>query len=212
MYILDKDLEKQTTWETHTGPEVSGTPNPPLPTATGWSDRLGAREFFVKGPGGADVLYAIHRPVQAKSGIVHLTFNAMFDENSLSQMRCFEVDSILSSNKLKSNCSSQFNFNSGMLDVSGQDGGWVSTGIPVHKFIPYQGYAFKYKYSFDTKYSLLSVTVSEDTYVIPTNLQNLTPITTNWADVLSLQIQLDLDTSGGGFSTFVRKVDYIWEV
>lgn len=212
--MIDNDLELRSDWETHVGPDVSGVSNPPLPTATGWRDLVGAREFYVKGPGGADVLYAVHRPLLARSGIVHLTFDAMTDVNALAQMRCFEIDTIVTGNKFKSNCSSQFNNASGMFEISNANGGWVSTGVKVARFAPFQWNSFQYDYWFDQttkRYSFLAVSLNGRKFPIPLNLQNLTAIPTDWADVISLQVQLDIDTSGGGFSVFTRKMQYVWD-
>jgi hypothetical protein len=48
-------------------------------------------------------------------------------------------------------------------------------------------------------------------HAIPIGLQNLSAVATNWADTASLQVQLDIDTTGGGFSIYMRKLRYIWD-
>jgi hypothetical protein len=212
--MIDNDLELRTDWEIHVGPDISGVANPPLPTSKGWRDLAGTREFYVKGPGGADVLYAVHRPLQSNAGIVKLSFDLMTDVSTVSVGRCLEVDTIFTFNKLKYNCSSQFNNASGVFEISNASGGWVSTGLKVQRFTPFQWYSLQFEYWFDSvakRYSFLAMTLNGKKFSIPLNLQNLAAIATDWADVISLQVQLDVDTAGGGFSIFTRKMQYIWE-
>lgn len=232
MKLIDNDLQllpamdpsTRIGWETVIGESIAGIPNPPLPTATGWNDLAdGVREFFIQGPPGADVCYATHRPSTRTSGLVSLIAKISTDAMAQRQMRCFELDSIVTINKLKANMSSQFNFNSGMFEIAKADGGWISTGLRVRRFAPYQWYQLRYDYWFNSvaeKCSLLAMSLNGDQFRIPSPLQNVPMSVTNWADVMTLQIQLDLDDkskvpplpAGGGFSVMTTDVDYVWDL
>lgn len=215
MKIIDNDLHLMANWETHSGDDIAGKPNSVRPTSTGWRDLAGGRQFYIGGPGGADVLYAIHRTVPVAHGNFHLSFQLMTDSACLSVGRCLEFDSIVTLDKLKYNMSSQFNFNSGQFQISDVNGGWVNTGLSVDRFIPYWEYRLEYDYWFDSvahRYSMLGVSLNGSRYAIPAALQNLTAIPTDWADVISLQVQLDLDTQGGGFAIVMGDVDYTWDL
>lgn len=230
MKLIDNDLQllpvmDPTTrigWETVTGPSIAGKPNPPLPTATGWFDLAGGiREFFIQGPPDANVCYATHRPSTRTSGIVHLSARISTDMAAQTQMRCFELDSIVTVNKLKGNMSSQFNLNSGMFEIADPAGNWISTGLRVHRFAPYEWYQLDYDYWFDSvakRCSLLSMSLNGQKFSPPVALQNVPMSVTNWADVMTLQVQLDLDVgslvpaTGGEFAVKVTGVDYIWDL
>lgn len=215
--IADNDLQLREDWETHMGPDISGIPNPPLPTLTRTRHlAVAAREFYVRGPGGADVLYALHRSLPVNHGNFHLSFRLMTDADTLSAGRCLEFDSIVTLDRLKYNMSSQFNFNTGQFQISESTGQqWVNTGLVISRFIPYQWYPMTYDYWFDSsakRYSILAMTLDGTRYPIPSNLQRLAPIETDWADVISLQVQLDLDTQGGQFGIVMAGVKYTWDL
>lgn len=215
MPIIDSDLELRGDWEVHIGADISGIPNPPLPTKTGWNNLYGAREFYVEGPAGADVLYAVHRPLHGTSGVMHMAFDLMSDVRSLKSARCLEFDNIITYSKLKYNMSGQFNFNNGQFQVANAVGGWVDTGIQVARFLPFQWYPIQFDYWWDSvakRFSFMSMSMNCGAHAIPIGLQNLSAVATNWADTASLQVQLDVDTMGGGFSIYMRKLRYIWDV
>lgn len=222
--IIDRKLERLP-FETHWGADISGKPNPPAPTATGYNDLAdGWREFYVGGPGDTNVLYAVHRPVQHKSGMVHLNMDVMTDHLSYNLLRCFEIDTIITVRDARSkaggykfNLSSQFNHNSGLFEIAGANGGWLSTGLKVGRFIPYVPYSLQFDYWYDAaslRFSFVGMTMSDSpTFFIPLPLQNLVAVESNWGEVISLQYQMDIEVGvGGRISTYARDMQYVWDM
>lgn len=211
MSIIDNDLELRPDWERHVGPDIGGIE----PASYGWNVLSAAREFYVKGSAYSDWLAAVHRPVLPNTGLLTLAFDLMTDSNTPLMAQALEFDTRVSVGGYNYNFSSQVNYaEGGMLQISDATGKWMDTGFKPGKFSPDLWYQIRMGYRFNLlsqRYSFATATIGIKSAVIPVNLQNLPAQLLKWADSVSLQVQLDLAGSGGGYSIFLKNVRYIWE-
>jgi hypothetical protein len=207
-HIIDASIETLP-WEKHVGKDIGGV----SPTSYGWNDLAEARELYIAGPAYADWLAACHRAILPNDGNLSLVFDVMTDSAAPQVAQALEFDTRLSVLGLNYNFSSQFNYQTGAWQISDDKGNWVNTGWKPGKFQPDIWYGVQFDYSFNLaakKFAYLGARAGVKQFLVPSALQNISPIPLNWADSCSLQMQLDLSSTGGAFSIFVRNVRYLW--
>ncbi|MGC2323154.1 MAG: hypothetical protein WA463_11030 [Terriglobales bacterium] len=207
--ILDTQLELLP-WESHVGTGIGGVP----PTSYGTRQLGLATEFFTSGPPYADWLAAVHRPVLPNSGGLSLSFILATDSSTPDDAQALEFDTRLSIGNWNYNFSSQFNYQEGgMWQIIDRASHWADTGFKPGKFAPGTPYRIRIDYQFSTASrigSILGIRLNDQRFLVPTTMQNLPPTLLNWADSASLQIQLDLNSSGGAYSIYLRDIQYEW--
>ena len=214
--ILDTQLELLP-FESHVGTGIGGVP----PTSYGSILYGIAVGFYTNGPAYANWLAAVHRPVLPNTGKLSLSFNLSVDPRANECAQALEFDTRVSiqdgSGKWNYNGSSQFNqAGGGAWQIVDANGDWVDTGFRPGKFTPLVKYPIKIDYSFDvTKHtsSVLGISIGGDInqrFLVPAHMQNLAASNLGWADSCSLQVQLDLNSSGGAYSIYMRDIQYEW--
>lgn len=208
--IVDDQLELSM-WDAHVGPDIGGVE----PTSYGWRDHPldpPVREFYVQGPKYSDWLAACHRPVLPNTGKLGLQFELFVDQNSQSVAQAIEIDTKLAIAGQMYNFSSQFNYATGIWQVSDFVGSWVNTPCKFLKFRPSRRYDMAFDYVFDTAkkaYAFVRMSGPDFAFVGPM-LPPLLASPTTWKDSCSLQVQQDLAGNGGAYSIYLRNIRYVW--
>lgn len=93
------------------------------------------------------------------------------------------------------NFSTQWNADTGQFQIDLDPPAWVDTGFIVPVIAPDVWHTIEYRFWFDevnTKFSVLSIQLDNQLYMIPENLQGVLMSLTNWEEVASQQIQNEL--------------------
>lgn len=208
--IVDANLETLTSWEKHVGPDIGGVP----PLVYGWNQTADAMEFYTNGPAYSDWLAALHRPVLPGT-LQSLSFELMVDGDSPMASQAIEIDTKLAIGGHMYDFSSQFNYaEGGMWQIVNAKELWVDTGFRPGRFQPDIWYPirFGYGYNLGTKqFSVLNASVGVKQFKVSTALQNIPAAPSNWADSVSLQVQLDIAKQTGQYAIYMRNIDYYWQ-
>lgn len=208
--ITDSNLELAT-WDSHVGTDIGGV----APTSYGWRDHPLdplVREFYVSGPKYSDWLAACHRPVLPTTGSLTLDFDFYVDSNVALNAQALEFDTKLAIAGKMFNWSSQFNYQTGVWQVSDAAGNWIDTVYRFLKFQPNRLYQMHFQYLFDpVKLTYSFVDISGPAFATAGKMPApLTATATNWTDSCNLQVQQDLNANGGQFSQYMRNIRYTW--
>lgn len=213
--LRDCNLEYQKTWETKTGPDISGTPKPIIPDKTKIDQSNG--KYIVlstQGKAYADWMAALHRPVLPNTGKLSLSFELTLGEEAVDLGGEFEFDTRLAIGGFNYNFSSQINCTEGWhMQISDVKGLWVDSGMNVGKLAPLIPHNFVYSYVFDItakKYSFTTISIDGKLFFVPSKLQGLIAGKFDWADSCSLQVQQDIGPVAGGYSQAMRNIHYDW--
>lgn len=90
------------------------------------------------------------------------------------------------------NFSTQWNADTGQMQIDLDPPAWVDSGFIVPEITPDTWHTLEFRFWFDeaaAKFSVLSIQYDEWLYVIPENLQNVPAQLTNWEEVSSQQLQ-----------------------
>jgi hypothetical protein len=215
--IIDPNLQMQPNWASHVGSIIGGVP----PSKYGWTldPLLGTRSFYTEysGSGYADWEAYITRPVMTNTGNLGLRFNLMVNPAVITCAQALEFDTrVGDKDGYNYNFSHQLNYaEGGHLQISNAQGDWVDTGfVPGKLQTPDTWYPYYLKYYFDIvkkTYGFISISIGVQTYVIPSNLQNLPAVKNNWAECAIFQVQQDLVQDGGAYTTTIGAAQFEWE-
>lgn len=206
--IIDTQLEQRTDWQKKVGADIGGV----APDSYGWMQTAEAMKFYTKGKAYADWLAACHRPYLPNTGRLTLALELMTDVLAPTAAQAIELDTRIAIAGNDNNCSFQNNYaRGGMLQLSGQDGNWVDTGVMYGKFTPRQWYAIRLHYGFDVTmltYRTDRIDINDEVFY-PT-LPTLKAVKLGWSDGAHLQVQQDISSTGGGFDMYIRNMRYEW--
>lgn len=212
---IDPNLQNAIGWEVHSGPGIGGVP--PDAGRFGFVQHDALIDFYTQysGAGFADWLAAIHRPILQTPTKVRLAFDVMFSCGAGLFAQAREFDTELSLALLKYNASCQINdAEGGKLQISDVNGSWQDVPGALPGILAADAWhSFAIDYLFDTVkhvYSIVTVAIDGIPYAIPSNMQNLPALPTNWTDRMSLQVQQDLKGGGGAYSQTMQNVRYIY--
>lgn len=220
MSIEDRKLHKLTTWKAQISQAINAGP---APTNYGSISLPKCRAFSIAGPPWSGYLNSISRPICPNSGLVTLAYDIKIDEACYDLCNIIETDSRISIGGNNYNGSLQNNFSEGgMIQVNGFDKNgkdiWIDTGFKPGKYVPGVWYPVNICYRFSTilkTMSIISCRIGNQFFVLPTMLQNLTVTrpTPLWADSINCQWQLGVGKNAAltPFTTFARRMRYIWE-
>jgi hypothetical protein len=97
------------------------------------------------------------------------------------------------------NFSTQWNSETGQFQIDQDPPAWVNSGFIVPEIDPDVWHDIDYRFWFDPDaaiFSILSINLDGDKYMIPSNLQNVPAQETNWEEVASVQIQNEIFARG----------------
>ena len=92
------------------------------------------------------------------------------------------------------NFSTQWNADTGQFQIDLDPPGWVNTGFIVPDIESDVWHTLEYRFWFDDvalTFSVLSIQLDEQVYVIPENLQNVPMTNTNWEKTRKIQLQTE---------------------
>lgn len=217
--FVDGNLQELAGWATLVGGDVGGVP----PTSYGFTQFQPpsgtAMQLSTNGPASANWRAYITggRPIFAQNiGLLNMSFTLNTDVNTPGVAQAIEFDTRVSVDGWNYNFSARLNYAAGgTLQISdgSQPANWVDTGFVPGVLTPGTTYQILCEYKFDTtakKYSIIAVTIGATRYVIPSNLQNLTPLNLSWADGAYPQLQQNINGSGGAYSMLVDNMEYLW--
>lgn len=90
------------------------------------------------------------------------------------------------------NYSTQWNNDSGQIQIDLDPPAWVDSGFVIAEITPDVWHTLEYRFTFDDvalTFSILSIQYDDRLYAIPAHLQNVPMSLTNWEQVSSLQLQ-----------------------
>lgn len=175
-----------------------------------------AMQCSIQGVAGqySDILWAIHRRVfpTAKKRVI-FRGKIYTDANTPNAAQCIEIDTMYALGGTLYNLSHQINYNKGgMLQFSSSDGmGWLDSGIIVGKLTPGVWHTFEFEDMVDSvakTRSYVAFTLDGKRYEYPASAQNLAPVTSNWSDGVTPQLQLDTNSKGIGFTCWFSDLSY----
>jgi hypothetical protein len=215
------DMQMHGNWEVHPGSEAGiGSWTPGTTFSQTQYQKQGDAQYAMKlsikpvTGGYSDVLWAIHRrPVPKPAAKMTLKGRLWIDDNT--GVQCLEIDSLVTLGGYKYNMSSQINYSKGgMLQVAHGSTSWFDTPIVVGKLTTGVWHEFQWEYAYDTvakTLSFLAFTLDGVRFTLPTQFQNIAPIATNWSDGVHLQLQLDANNKGVGYSVWYDRLSYTFE-
>lgn len=90
------------------------------------------------------------------------------------------------------NFSTQWNADTGQFQIDLDPPAWVDSGFIVPDIAPDVWHTLEYRFTFDDvalTFTVLSIQLDDQLYMIPENLQNVPMSLTNWEQVASIQLQ-----------------------
>ncbi len=170
--------------------------------------------FNVSGSAWADVLWVakLGGSQAAKTHFI-LDYWLKPDSNTLTHAEALEFDVVFAYNGRKWDFSHQLHYGGGHFDTwDGVSLKWVHTNIPVPKLDPNVWHHIKlYGEKVGTKTHNISVTIDDKTYAIPTQYAWHDTRTTNWANSIGVQVQMDINKNPGTISQHIDKLSlHLW--
>lgn len=211
-------LHMDTGWQSHIDKDTIGAIDPAATYGSSlFQKKLDAQyalRLWIQGVKGtwSDVLWSIKKPVPVPVSRLTLAFRLLVDAASFDAAQAIEFDTLVIKNGYKHNLSAQNNQNrGGILEVALGGPSWVDTGIKLGKFTPDVFHDVVWEYDYDANahtHSYIAITVDGNRYPLPAKFQNIKAITSNWSERIHLQLQLDTNDRGIGYSTYWDAIDY----
>lgn len=220
MSVVDKNFLSASTWGTHTqadGSDIGGVPPDvyqyfqSLPVATDSMLMYASSAAKTACP-----MWMAHilRPWETNTGKLNFSFSLSVDENAASYAQAIETDIIISDGEYNYNMSLQNDYSKGgVIEIAGQNGNWVETGLKPGKFSPFVKHAYSINYGFNTtthKFGVTSISIDGDVYEVPTSLQDLTAVKKGWAKGANVQLQQDIIEAGGKYQLLFESMVLTW--
>jgi hypothetical protein len=208
--------------EKHADESISGDPNNArVPDFYGTYNLRDATEFYVKGGPYAQWLSAYHRPLKQNTGKCSLRLELATDYNAVTVAQAIELDLKIAIGGWIYDFSSQINYRlGGMWQLTKGGQGWNDTGWKLGKFTPDLFYPVQFDYAFDVAkrtYSAKFARIGVKEFSVPLAQQNQPAFDSavpnpakKWKDGASVQVQIDLNALGGGFSIYARNAKLVW--
>jgi hypothetical protein len=171
-------------------------------------------QFYVGGNAWADVLWAA-KLGGAASAKTHFILDYWLKPNAdtLTHAEALEFDVVFAYGGRKWDFSHQLHYSGTHFDTwDGAVNKWVHTSVPVPKLDPNSWHHIKiYGERVGTQTHNISLTVDSNTYQIPTQYAWHYTQTCNWANSVSVQVQIDVNGNPGTVSEYVDTMNlYLW--
>jgi hypothetical protein len=171
-------------------------------------------QFYVSGNAWADVLW-VAKLGGAASSKTHFILDYWLKPNAdtLTHAECLEFDVVMAYNGRKWDFSHQLHYGGGHFDTwDGVAMKWVHTNMALPKLDPNTWHHIKlYGERVGTQTHNISLTVDSNTYQVPTQYAWHETKTSNWANSVAVQVQIDINSKPGTASEYVDNMNlYLW--
>lgn len=171
-------------------------------------------QFYVSGNAWADVLWAAKLGGAAASK-THFILDYWLKPNAdtLTHAEALEFDVVMAYNGRKWDFSHQFHYGAGHFDTwDGVTLNWVHTNMALPKLDPNTWHHIKlYGERVSDQTHNISLTLDSTTYQIPSQYAWHYTKASNWANSISVQVQIDINSKPGTASEYVDKMNlYLW--
>ncbi len=199
---MSNDIQALPGWQIHTpndGSNIGGV------QPTNWGTFVGIpgptqRVLYVEGPpyGTVECYLLVPLPVAPQ---FLMSFDLTVDAVSLKTLMLIETDLLYCTGTNKLNMSLQRRLDrANMIQVAGQDGNWVDTGILGQPLLPGAPSTQLINYGVGKKTFGIQAVGSQ---LVSPDLQQLTPVPSNWAKGALIQFQITIGTIGGKASIII---------
>jgi hypothetical protein len=212
----DKNLELDSGWVSNASAAIGGpTPYVP-PTSYGFVQPPSAVsdwiEFFIEGPAYTCAVSSITRPIPANNnGLLTMNFDLVVDANTPNLAQALEFDAVVVDANKKQYVAGLQILQDGTVQLW-INGKWQNAGVNVGRFVANTVIPASISYQFvwaAETYQFLSLTVSGKAY--PITMPPCAAIESDWAEnTLTVQIQQDLNATGGTMREWVQNLDSAW--
>lgn len=224
MKLIDPNLELLPWKKPQAGPGIGDA----VPSTYGYRGYNDALEFYTEYHGAPTTLTpawlgAISRNLPDTTyDLLTLAFDVRFDGAAATAARVMEFDVRVARGGMGFNCSSQFNVETGLWQITDVNGNWVNTTWEFPPFSAWQKHHVEISYWFDWVKRLYSVTSARietgnaisSVYFTPPALQGISATPLAWADSVNVQVQQGLNASRipVGYSQVMKNINLIWSV